>query len=512
MIDKKTELLQKITRKDIRLMWSNALGTILSVSDDLIYVIGFSTPKMSEMVSVTLPDDIFINGIINSVDINGIVGVTVLGSTKNISVGDLVITLDTLPFINVGFAVLGRVLNVLGEPIDGAGSIKGKLTKMIIEQEAPSIIERQPVNESLETGVKFVDSMVPIGCGQRELIIGDPKTGKTAVTIDSMLHQVDKEVICIYVAIGQRQKSVLNIKKVLNKFFTLSKTVLISATASDPAAMQFLAPFAGCAVGEYFMNKGHKSLVIYDDLSKHAVAYRQMSLLLRRPPGREGYPGDVFYLHSRLLERAAKLKNEIFDNYIYIGGSLTALPIIETVDGDVSAYIPTNVISITDGQIYLESELFHQGIRPAISPGVSVSRVGSAAQNRIIKKMAEPLKLDLAQYSELYEFMQLGMPLDIKSIFILEKGARLQKLMMQTTKKPVKMSIQIILLFGGINEMLNDIKVDWLNIYERKLASIVYIEMFYKLLVIVLPLQLLNKFVPFLINIIKAYTVELNYE
>jgi len=313
--------------------------------------------------------------------------------------------------------------------------------------------------------------MIPIGRGQRELIIGDPKTGKTTIGIDTIINQKGKGLICVYVAIGQKQTSLLKIVKVLKKKECLDYTIVVVASAADPAVMQYLAPYSGCAIGEYFMAKGRDVLIIYDDLSKHAVAYRQMSLLLRRPPGREGYPGDVFYLHSRLLERAAKLKNdrELKKGFTINGGSLTAFPIIETVDGDISAYIPTNVISITDGQIFLEANLFNQGVRPAISPGISVSRVGGAAQSKVMRKLAGSLKLELAQYREIVEYISLGLSVDASTKFLIEKGSRLQQLMKQPQNKPVDISIQIILLYAGLNNLLNDIKLSDIVFFERKL-------------------------------------------
>lgn len=431
-------------------------GVVSEVRDGVVYADGLHKAKMAEVV---LFEEIGLKGIVNYLDKKNVVGILVLGNSDEIYVGDKVICLNVLPTIKVGYGILGKVVNPLGEVIDGSGDFIEE-DEVIIDSVAPGIIYRQPVDESMETGIKFIDSMVPIGCGQRELIIGDPKTGKTSVAIDVILNQENKDIVCVYVAIGQKQSSVLRIKNLLVRRGCMDKTVIVSATAGDSAVMQYLAPFAGCSIGEFFMNKLRKVVVIYDDLSKHAVAYRQMSLLLRRPPGREGYPGDVFFLHSRLLERAARLKNYV-DTGLEVGvGSLTALPVIETVDGDVSAYIPTNVISITDGQIFLEKELFNKGTRPAVSPGISVSRVGSAAQNNVIKKLAGPLKLDLAQYRELYEFVQLGMPLDSSSRRILEKGERLQKLMVQPVNLPVHMSLQIIMLVGGLKGFFNSVSAE----------------------------------------------------
>ena len=341
-----------------------------------------------------------------------------------------------------------------------------------MEKNAPSIIERQPVNESVETGVKFVDSMIPIGCGQRELIIGDPKTGKSSIAVDAILNQKNKGIICVYVAIGQRASGVKRLHELLKVRGCLDYTVIVSATAADSSVMQYLAPFAGTAIAESFMKFNAKVLIIYDDLSKHAVAYRQMSLLLRRPPGREGYPGDVFYLHSRLLERSARLVDHISEKTgdKIIWGSLTGLPIVETIDGDVSAYIPTNVISITDGQIYLEKELFNQGILPAISPGISVSRVGSSAQSKIMKEISGSLKLELAQYTELAEFANLGLYLDEHAINILVKGERLQWTMIQEQYSPVDLVAQICVLIGSLNGMFNNFKISDLKAVQKKVS------------------------------------------
>jgi len=483
----------------------NDWGIVCEVRDDVVYAKGLMKGGMSEMVEF---EGLGLKGIINYLDKNKKAGITVLGSANEVKVGSRVKRLGKLPTVNAGYGMLGRVVNSIGEPIDGEGDLKD-VQEVLIEKIAPGIIKRQPVNEPVETGIKFIDSMVPIGCGQRELIIGDPKTGKTTIAVDAIINQKGKDMICIYVAIGQKQMSVSKVHNLLKERGCMDNTIIVSATAAESAVMQYLSPFAGCAIGEYFMDNFRKVLVIYDDLSKHAVAYRQMSLLLRRPPGREGYPGDVFYLHSRLLERAARLINVDYDGITRIGGSLTALPVIETVDGDVSAYIPTNVISITDGQVFLETDLFYQGIRPAISPGISVSRVGSAAQNAVIRKLAGPLKLDLAQYRELYQFAQLGMPLDSTSRFILEKGARLQKLMVQPAKTPVRMAVQIVLLFGGINEMFNDLEVSWLDIFERKIFFVVSHKDIKETLDIVLPLWIPINLVSFFINSLKAYTAEL---
>jgi len=340
----------------------------------------------------------------------------------------------------------------------------------LLETRAPSIIVRSPVNTPLETGIKVIDSMVPIGHGQRELIIGDAKTGKTSIAIDTILNQKGKDTICIYVAIGQKKSSVARIYKVLKDFGSLSYTIVVSTTASDSAALQYLAPYSGCSIGEYFMHQGGRVVCVYDDLSKHAVSYRQLSLLLRRPPGREGYPGDFFYLHSRLLERAANLVS---------GGSLTALPIIETIQGDVSAYIPTNVISITDGQIFLETELFTRGIRPAVSPGLSVSRVGSAAQNKVIKKMAGSLKLELAQFREVEDFTKLGFVLDDATKRLVDRGEKLTRLLVQNRYSPISIIDQAIFLYAALNGFLDGVPVSLVSVFEFQLFSFLRNSPFY---------------------------------
>lgn len=362
--------------------------------------------------------------------------------------------------IPVGDALLGRVVNPLGEPIDDKGHIEVE-SRHNVETRAPSIIDRASVNTPLETGLKVVDSLVPIGHGQRELIIGDSKTGKTSIAVDAILNQKGKDVICIYVAIGQKRSSVARIHKLLTDKNCMYYTIIVAATASDAASLQYIAPYSGCAMGEYFMSKGLRVLIVYDDLSKHAVSYRQLSLLLRRPPGREGYPGDVFYLHSRLLERAANLAND--------KGSITALPVIETIQGDVSAYIPTNVISITDGQIFLEAELFTRGIRPAVSPGLSVSRVGSAAQNKVLKKMAGSLKLELAQFREVEDFTKLGFVLDDVTKRLVDRGEKLTRLLVQNRNEPLDITQQTLFLYAALNGFLDEIPLNLINIYEKEL-------------------------------------------
>jgi len=412
--------------------------------------------------------------------------------------GQFVILTNELMSIPVGDALLGRVVNPLGIAIDNnkKGTIITKL-KNKIEARAPSIIARASVNLSLETGVKVVDSLVPIGHGQRELIIGDSKTGKTSIAVDAILNQKGKDTICIYVAIGQKRSSVARIHKLLTDKGCMDYSIIVAATASDTASLQYIAPYAGCAMGEYFMSNGLRVLIVYDDLSKHAVSYRQLSLLLRRPPGREGYPGDVFYLHSRLLERAA--------NMAFNKGSITALPLIETIQGDVSAYIPTNVISITDGQIFLESELFTRGIRPAVSPGLSVSRVGSAAQNKVLKKMAGSLKLELAQFREVEDFTKLGFVLDDVTKRLVERGEKLTKLLVQSRNEPIDISLQTIFLYAALNGFLDEIPLNLVNIYEKELYKFLKKTIFYEPLKIMLRENMDNDLVNFILEHFKNY-------
>ena len=387
------------------------------------------------------------------------VGCVLLGSEEGIKEGDIVKRTNKIVEVPVGEGILGRVVNPLGEEIDGKGPINYSGTRPI-EVPAPSIIDRSSVNEPLQTGIKAIDSMVPIGKGQRELIIGDRQTGKTAIAVDTILNQKGKDVICIYVAIGQKQSTVAHIVNTLEEMGALDYSIIVAGTASESAPLQYLAPYAGCSMGEYFMHKGKDVLIIYDDLSKHAVAYRTMSLLLRRPPGREAYPGDVFYIHSRLLERAAKLSKE------HGGGSLTALPIIETLAGDVTAYIPTNVISITDGQIFLESELFNTGQRPAVNAGISVSRVGGNAQIKAMKQVSGTLRLELAQYTELAAFAQFGSDLDSDSKRRLEKGKRILEVLKQEQYKPMDVEKQIVILYATLNDFLSDIRVKDIRRFE----------------------------------------------
>jgi F-type H+-transporting ATPase subunit alpha len=411
------------------------------------------------------------------------VGAVTLGSSNDIKEGDSVKRTGRIASIQVGEGMLGRVVDTLGHPIDGKGPIGGTLYEMPLERKAPGVIYRQPVNEPLQTGLKAIDAMIPIGRGQRELIIGDRQTGKTAVAIDTIINQKEfyeagQPVFCIYVAIGQKGSTVANIQRVLEENGAMAYTVIVSATASDPAPMQFYAPFAGAAIGEFFRDSGRPALIVYDDLSKQAVAYREVSLLLRRPPGREAYPGDVFYLHSRLLERAAKINanddiaknmNDLPDSIKGIvkgGGSLTALPIIETQAGDVSAYIPTNVISITDGQIFLELNLFNAGVRPAINVGISVSRVGGNAQIKSMKKVAGTLKLDQAQYRELEAFSKFGSDLDAATKSVLDKGARNVEILKQAQFSPFRVEQQVAIIYCGAKGLLRDVPVNKVKEFE----------------------------------------------
>jgi F-type H+/Na+-transporting ATPase subunit alpha len=403
------------------------------------------------------------------------VGAMILGDFTLISEGDLVKRTNRVLSVPVGEALLGRVVDAIGQPIDGKGPINTK-TLRPIEGRAPNVIERQPVKEPLQTGLKAIDSMIPIGRGQRELIIGDRQTGKTAICLDTIINQKGGDVICIYVAVGQKQSTVVSVVETLQKYGAMDYTIVISATASDPAPMQFVAPYAGCAMGEHFRDNGKHALVIYDDLSKHAQAYRQVSLLLRRPPGREAFPGDIFNLHSRLLERAAKLNDMApQQNPVYPkgGGSLTALPIIETQEGDYAAYIPTNVISITDGQIYLEADLFYAGVRPAVSVGLSVSRVGGNAQTKAMKKIAGTLRLNLAQYRELAAFAQLSSDLDKATKAQLDRGQRMVELLKQPQYVPMPVEEQTMVIWVGTNGYLDEIPVDAIRRYESEFIAFI---------------------------------------
>jgi F-type H+-transporting ATPase subunit alpha len=448
------------------------VGTVLEIGDGIARVYGLGNAVSGELVEFEKGN---LKGIILNLEEDN-VGIVLLGDSRNIIEGDIVKRTKRVSSLRVGEGMLGRVINTLGDPIDGKGEIKGETFEMPFERKAPGVIFRQPVNEPLQTGIKPIDSMIPVGRGQRELIIGDRQTGKTAIAIDTIINQKEfydkgNPVYCIYVAIGQKGSSVANIVKSLDDNGALPYTVIVTATASDPAAMQFYAPFAGTAIGEFFRDTGRPALIIYDDLSKQAVAYREVSLLLRRPPGREAYPGDVFYLHSRLLERAAKIINsdeiackmndipESLKPMIKGGGSLTALPIIETQAGDVSAYIPTNVISITDGQIFLESNLFNAGIRPAINVGISVSRVGGNAQIKSMKKIAGTLKLDQAQFRELEAFSKFGSDLDPATKAVLDKGRRNVEILKQAQYSPMTVEKQIAIIYCGTKGLLKNVPI-----------------------------------------------------
>ncbi len=456
------------------------VGTVLQVGDGIARVFGLTNAQSGELVEFVKTDT---KGIVLNLEEDN-VGVVLLGESNAIKEGDKVQRTQRIASVKVGEGLLGRVINTLGEPIDGKGEIKGDLYEMPIERKAPGVIFRQPVNEPLQTGIKAIDAMIPIGRGQRELIIGDRQTGKSAIAIDTIINQKEfydkgEPVYCIYVAIGQKGSTVAGILKTLEDKGALPYTVIVMATASDPAAMQFYAPFAGAAIGEYFRDTGRPALIIYDDLSKQAVAYREVSLLLRRPPGREAYPGDVFYLHSRLLERAAKViksdeiaqkMNDLPQSIKHLvkgGGSLTALPIIETQAGDVSAYIPTNVISITDGQIFLETGLFNSGIRPAINVGISVSRVGGNAQIKSMKKVAGTLKLAQAEYRELEAFSKFGSDLDAATKNILDKGARNVQILKQPQYSPMPVEKQVAIIACGTRGLLQEVPVEFIKDFEE---------------------------------------------
>ncbi|HPQ19436.1 MAG TPA: F0F1 ATP synthase subunit alpha [bacterium] len=423
-------------------------GIVIQVGDGIARAYGLDEAMSMELVEF---EDGTFGMVLNLEEDN--VGIAILGDYKNIKEGFRVKCTGRIASVPAGEALIGRVVNAIGQPIDGKGEIKTNIYRPV-EIIAPLVIDRQPVKEPLQTGIKAIDSMIPIGRGQRELIIGDRQTGKTAIAIDTIINQKKENVICIYVAIGQKNSTVAQVVKTLQDFGAMNYTIVVSASASEPAPLQYLAPYAGCAMGEEFTYNGKHVLIIYDDLSKHAVAYRQLSLLLRRPPGREAYPGDVFYLHSRLLERACKLSDDRG------GGSLTALPIIETQAGDVSAYIPTNVISITDGQIYLESKLFYSGQRPAVNVGLSVSRVGGNAQIKAMKQIAGRLRLDLAQYREMAAFAQFGSDLDKATQAQLARGERMFELLKQDQYKPMRVGMQILQIYFGVNGFLDDIKVE----------------------------------------------------
>lgn len=438
-------------------------GTVISIGDGIARVFGLTKVQAGEMVEFSSG----VKGMALNLETDN-VGIVVLGNDRDIQEGDVVKRTGAIVDVPIGEQMLGRVLDALGNPIDGKGPAEGT-ERQRVELKAPGIIPRKSVHEPMQTGLKSVDSLVPIGRGQRELIIGDRQTGKTAIAIDTILNQLDsfksnvdihKRLYCIYVAIGQKRSTVANLVRVLEENGALEYSIIVAATASEAAPLQFLAPYSGCAIGEFFRDNGKHCLIIYDDLSKQAVAYRQMSLLLRRPPGREAYPGDVFYLHSRLLERAAKL------NHNFGGGSLTALPVIETQAGDVSAYIPTNVISITDGQIFLETELFYKGIRPAINVGLSVSRVGSAAQITAMKQVAGSLKLELAQYREVAAFAQFGSDLDAATQQLLNRGEKLTELLKQKQYVPMKAEEQVCILYAGVRGFLDKMETSEIGEFE----------------------------------------------
>jgi F-type H+-transporting ATPase subunit alpha len=433
------------------------VGAVVSVGDGIARVYGLERVMAGELLA--FPHDVM--GLALNLE-ESQVGVVLLGEYTEIREGDQVKRTGRIMEVPVGEALIGRVVNALAQPIDGRGPIVSDKA-LPVERIAPGVVDRQPVKEPLQTGIKAIDSMIPIGRGQRELIIGDRQTGKTAVAIDAIINQKGQNVICVYVAIGQKRSTVRQVVKTLEENGAMEYTIVVSASASEPAPMQYIAPYAGCAIGEYFRDSGRHALCIYDDLSKHAAAYREISLLLRRPPGREAYPGDVFYLHSRLLERAAKLSDKNG------GGSLTALPIIETQAGDVSAYIPTNVISITDGQIFLESDLFHSGVRPAVNVGISVSRVGGNAQIKAMRQVAGSLRLDLAQFRELAAFAQFGSDLDKVTMAQLQRGQRLTEILKQDQYTPFPVEKQVIIIYAGTNGFLDDMEVPDLRAFEQSL-------------------------------------------
>ena len=455
------------------------VGTVLTVGDGIANVYGLSNAQYGELVQF----ESGLEGMVLNLEEDN-VGVVLLGPSKEIKEGSTVKRTQRIASIKVGEGIVGRVVNTLGEPIDGKGPIEGKTFEMPLERKAPGVVFREPVTEPMQTGIKSIDAMVPVGRGQRELVIGDRQTGKTTVCIDTVLNQKEfydagEPVYCIYVAVGQKASTVAGIAKVLEDKGALAYTTIVAANASDPAPMQVYAPFAGAAIGEYFRDTGRPALIVYDDLSKQAVAYREVSLLLRRPPGREAYPGDVFFLHSRLLERAAKVINddgiaktmndlpESLKDKVKGGGSLTALPIIETQAGDVSAYIPTNVISITDGQIFLTSDLFNSGVRPAINVGISVSRVGGSAQIKSMKKVAGTLKLDQAQFRELEAFAKFGSDLDAATMSVIEKGKRNVEILKQGQNDPYPVEDQIAIIFAGSKNLLREVPVEKVREFER---------------------------------------------
>ena len=432
------------------------VGTVLSVGDGIARLSGLTNARASELVEF----DNGTLGIVFNLEADN-VGVIIMGESVGIAEGQFVRSTGRIVSVPVGNGMIGRAVNAVGQPVDGKGPIESDSFRPI-ERIAPNVVSRKSVDMPVQTGIKAIDAMIPIGRGQRELIIGDRQTGKTALVVDTIINQKGQDLICIYVAIGQRQAQVAQVIATLEKYGAMEYTVIVAATASEPAALQYIAPYAGCAIGEEFMEQGKDALIIYDDLSKHAQAYRQVSLLLRRPPGREAYPGDVFYLHSRLLERAARMAPE------FGGGSLTALPIIETQAGDISAYIPTNVISITDGQIFLESDLFYAGIRPAVNPGLSVSRVGGAAQTKAMKQVAGKMKLELAQFRELAAFAQFGSDLDPTTQRQLDRGQRITEILKQPQYRPVSLERQVMVFYAVTNNYLDKVPLDRIKAWEEE--------------------------------------------
>jgi len=492
MIQVKPDEVSAILRQELADYRSEAelqeIGTVLQVGDGIARIFGLNSVQAGELIEF----DNNTRGIVLNLEEDN-VGAVLLGTTEGIKEGDTVKRTGRIASINVGEGMLGRVVNTLGEAIDGKGAIKGELYEMPLERKAPGVIFRQPVTEPLQTGIKAIDAMIPVGRGQRELIIGDRQTGKTTVALDTIINQKEnyengKPVICIYVAIGQKASTVANIVKTLEEKGAMAYSIIVAATAADPAPLQFYAPFAGASIGEFFRDRGFPALIIYDDLSKQAVAYREVSLLLKRPPGREAYPGDVFYLHSRLLERACKVINddkiasqmndlpESIRPLVKGGGSLTALPIIETQAGDVSAYIPTNVISITDGQIFLESDLFNSGVRPAINVGISVSRVGGNAQIKSMKKVAGTLKLDQAQYRELEAFSKFGSDLDASTKAVLDKGSRNVEMLKQPQFSPIPVERQVAMIYLGTKGLLAGVPVNRVKEFEKEYLDILEVK------------------------------------
>ncbi|MEC7927778.1 MAG: F0F1 ATP synthase subunit alpha [Pseudomonadota bacterium] len=511
-MDLKAAEISAILKEQIKNFDSNAevseVGQVLSVGDGIARVYGLDNVQAGEMVEFTNG----IQGMALNLEIDN-VGIVIFGDDKDIHEGDVVKRTGDIVEVPVGKELLGRVVDALGNPIDGKGPIKAKDNGRV-DIKAPGIMPRKSVHEPMQTGLKAIDALIPIGRGQRELIIGDRQTGKTAIALDTILNQksvnaTDDEsakLYCVYVAIGQKRSSVAQLVKILEDNGALEYSVVVAATASDPAPLQYLAPFSGCTIGEYFRDNGMHSLIVYDDLSKQAVAYRQMSLLLRRPPGREAYPGDVFYLHSRLLERAAKLNEENGS------GSLTALPVIETQANDVSAFIPTNVISITDGQIFLETDLFYQGIRPAVNVGLSVSRVGSSAQIKAMKQVAGKIKGELAQYREMAAFAQFGSDLDATTQRLLARGERLTELLKQPQFSPLKVEEQVCSIYAAVNGYLDNIDVDKISSYEKGLLELINSSNKDILAEIQKELQISEKTEKKLVNVIESYTKSFSSE